>query len=73
MSHKSLWFAIYFVLGPVTYRVVQVATQDGTESQPQVVTTTGLPAGAQVVVFRLNCHKVLFMIIVSGFILVVQK
>lgn len=37
-------------LGPVTYRVVQVATQDGTDTQPQVVTTAGLPAGAQVVV-----------------------
>ena len=39
-----------FVLGPVTYRVVQVAAQDGGDPQPQVVTTTGLPTGAQVVV-----------------------
>lgn len=38
--------------GPVTYRVVQVASQDGTEAQPQVVTTTGLPAGAQVAVVQ---------------------
>lgn len=38
--------------GPVTYRVVQVAAQDGTDPQPQVVTTTGLPAGAQVAVVQ---------------------
>ena len=43
-------------IGPVTYRVVQVAAQDGTDPQPQVVTTTGLPAGAQVVVTDLVWH-----------------
>ncbi|KAL4228593.1 Upstream stimulatory factor 2 [Mactra antiquata] len=36
--------------GPVTYRVVQVATQDGTEQQAQVVTTSGFPVGTQAVV-----------------------
>ena len=35
--------------GAVTYRVVQVATQDVADQQGQVVTTTGFPAGAQVV------------------------
>lgn len=35
--------------GPVTYRVVQVAMQDGTETQPQVVATTGFPVAAQAV------------------------
>ncbi|XP_053408136.1 upstream stimulatory factor 2-like isoform X2 [Mercenaria mercenaria] len=35
--------------GAVTYRVVQVATQDGTEHQAQVV-STGFPAGAQAVI-----------------------
>lgn len=37
-----------YITGAVTYRVVQVATQDGTEHQAQVVSTTGFPAGAQV-------------------------
>ena len=41
---------MFCLLGPVTYRVVQVASQDGTETQPHVVTTGGLPTGAQVVV-----------------------
>lgn len=36
--------------GAVTYRVVQVATGDGTETQAQVVSTTGFPAGAQAVI-----------------------
>lgn len=35
--------------GPVTYRVVQVATQDGTESQAQVV-AAGFPTGTQAVI-----------------------
>ncbi|KAK3601268.1 hypothetical protein CHS0354_040448 [Potamilus streckersoni] len=35
--------------GPVTYRVVQVATQDGTEAT-QVVSTAAFPAGAQAVI-----------------------
>lgn len=33
----------------MTYRVVQVAPQDGSDPQTQVVTTAGFPAGAQVI------------------------
>ena len=40
---------LLFWEGAVTYRVVQVATGDGTESQAQVVSATGFPAGAQVI------------------------
>jgi len=46
---------MYICTGAVTYRVVQVAPQDGSDPQSQVV-TAGFPAGAQVKIITFTFH-----------------